>query len=312
MPTPAARSGLIRWVRRIVITASVLFLLVLAGGGLSYLRWGWHRLTPLDTPHNTAISGEFLPYQDHGLVFDGRSPLVLRIDHSGSGGSLLFFGSLHTGDPDDPQIERITEAWDSFGPTLGLCESRLGLYIGGPRAGIRQFGEPSLVYSLARRDGVEVGTLEPSWEDEIEAVLQSQDKQDAAAFYFLRVFLGETRGASPARAENLAKHLLAKRTKRPGLEGSFGSIDEFDTWWNQRHAGLGPWRTLNEETLWPRDKPTNPLGAVASASNRARDTHIAMLIVDRVRSGERVFAVCGASHAATLKPVLEQSLTPMP
>lgn len=174
------------------------------------------------------------------------------------------------------------------------------------------FGEAGPPYSPGRRDNVPVGTLEPSWDDEITAVLENHNQRDAAAFYFLRVFLGEARGAEPERVERLTRQLLRKRANRPGLGGSFASLEEFDDWWGQTHAAaLGPWHTLPDERLWSRDTPNNAMGAVALSSNRPRDTHLAKLLIDRVRTGDRVFAVCSRSHVASLQPVFDQALRPI-
>jgi hypothetical protein len=43
-------------------------------------------------------------------------------------------------------------------------------------------------------------------------------------------------------------------------------------------------------------------------ANRARDEHFARVVIDLVRKGERVFAVCGSSHAVKLEPALREAL----
>jgi hypothetical protein len=46
----------------------------------------------------------------------------------------------------------------------------------------------------------------------------------------------------------------------------------------------------------------------AMDANQARDEHFAHVVVDLVRQGERVFAVCSSSHAVKLEPAFRATL----
>ncbi|MCB1185106.1 hypothetical protein KDM41_16900 [bacterium] len=291
-------------VKRFVLAALGLWLLAALGLGAAWLHSGWRRLDTLPTP-DLALAAPFRPYAEHGQVPGAWDrPYILRLDDPASGGALYFFGSGHTGDPADPQIAMIKDAWRAFDPTLALIESRLGLYIGGLDAGVRMFGEGGAVYALARDDDVPAFSLEPDWADEIAAVRATCSREEVAAFYTMRMVVGERGGRTGDALEDLARAALAKRGGLPGLEGTFADLAEFDAWWGENLApAVGDWRDLPAEAMWPKAEGTR-LNLIAHASNRARDHHLTRLVIDRVRHGERVFVVCGASHALTIEPAL--------
>lgn len=302
------RSRFKRLAVRILLVVVGLWLLAAAGLGLAYLRYGWHRLKPMATPE-TPLAAAFRPYAEHGEILgEAGWPYVLRVGGA-RGGAVLFFGSGHTRNPHDPQIDRIIELWDAFHPTIALCESRLGLYVGGLRRGVSMFGEVGAPYALARRDDVPVYTLEPSWEDEIGAMLQRFPPQEVAALYTLRIFMSERGDRSGAELDALAAGLLKKRTSLPGLEGTFPDLAAFDAWWDATlREDVGDWRTLPERAMWPGVKDETLLTRLANASNHVRDEHITRLLIDLAGKGERVFVVCGGSHALTIEPALRAGL----
>ena len=304
----------LRAARRIALRSlAVLFglwILAAVALGVAYLTHGWKRLDTLPTPDRSEPLSAFRPYAEHAAALgDGGFPYVLRLDPVPGGGAVLFFGARHTKDPDDPQIARIEELWDDFHPTVALCESRLGLYIGGLRGGVAMFGEVGAPYALARRDEVPVHSLEPDWETEIAVVRERFSLQEVAAFYFLRRFQSERGDRRGAEADGVGQSVFADRMAQPGLEGAFASIEEFDRWWADTLADeLGDWRSLPERAMWPTDEGEALLNRLALASNRARDEHLTRLLVDLARRGERVFVVCGGSHALTIEPPLRAAL----
>lgn len=66
-----------------VISAGVL-LMFLVGGVMSW-RLGWNRLETSPTPPNIVLEAELCPYAEHGEVFEGDQPLVLRYQDEASG-----------------------------------------------------------------------------------------------------------------------------------------------------------------------------------------------------------------------------------
>ena len=64
------------------------------------------------------------------------------------------------------------------------------------------------------------------------------------------------------------------------------------------------------EAMWPGIEGETLRMRLANASSRARDEHMARLIIDLVQRGERVFLVCGASHALAIEPALRAAPGP--
>lgn len=283
--------------------AAVLACLVLGGGALAYSCRTTH-VGSVTTHGGEPILPLLGSAEHHDRVLSGRhAPYVLRIDDP-SGGSLLYFGARHTKDFDDPQIEAISSAWDSFSPTLALLEGRLGYGLGGARFAVQQFGEPGLVYALARRDDVEVYSIEPDALDQARALADATDREAAAAMLTMRfVWSNSPRPYSDAVLEaGLSKRAIGV------LDGVFADAEAFDRFWRARWLGeLGDWRELSDERMIPRRGRTE-LEQVWAIDTELRDEHMTRVLVEKVRAGERVFAVIGRSHVPVQEPALRALL----
>lgn len=226
------------------------------------------------------------PEHDAALARTGN-PYVLETV-TADGGALLYYGARHSRDGDDPQVADIIERWDAFGPTVALCEGRQSRHVYGflvePFAGLP---ENTLVHKLARRDGVPLVSLEPAYADEVAVLLDRYTPDQVALYFFLRVY-GSEAGGDPD--EDLARDLLAKRTDVEGLRGSLASLEEVDALWAEEFPDEPDWRLLSTE---PRD---SWLEDVSGASRLVRGEHMARVLLDLVRAGERVFAVVGSGH----------------
>ena len=201
-------------------------------------------------------------------------------------GALLYYGASHTSDPGDPQVEDITTRWEAFKPTVALYEGRRRNFVYGaliePFAGLP---EPALVHKLARRDDVTLYSLEPDYADEVGRLIEEFSAERVALYFFLRVYSSEAGGVSN---ETLATDLLAKRTDVDGLRASINSLDELDRVWQRDFPDAEDWRTIRGEPGY--------LAEVSHASRRVRGEHMARILIDLVRNGERVFAVVGSGH----------------
>jgi hypothetical protein len=76
-----------------------------------------------------------------------------------------------------------------------------------------------------------------------------------------------------------------------------------DMIWARDFAGLPDWRETSDAHGLP-----GYLDELSARSNALRDEHLAAVIVDLVRRGERVFAVAGSSHAVKLDAALRAAL----
>lgn len=233
-------------------------------------------------------------------------PYVLELE--GQTGALVYYGSWHTNNPDDPQIADMAARWNSFEPTVALTENRGGFVPGGKRRAVKMLGEFGQLIEMGKRDNLTILSLETTWEDEIAMVTSRFSPAEATLFYTLRVYLSERGDETDLTRQNkLAAHLLKKRGSRPGLEGSLNSLDELDALWKASFDSDTDWRSLPPEAIWPGDKPTR-LQAISRFVNEIRDRHMAAVILDFLRKGERVFAVAGGSHVVKQEPVLRAGM----
>jgi hypothetical protein len=96
----------------------------------------------------------------------------------------------------------------------------------------------------------------------------------------------------------------------PRLNGShLGDTrhDLYDAAVDELLDGRGSLTALADPLARPAGLP-GYLHEVWTTSNAARDEHFARVIIDLVRKNERVFAVCGSSHAVKLEPALRAAL----
>lgn len=253
----------------------------------------------LALPHRLRNSAE----HDAARSRNGGNPYILDIE-TADAGTLLYYGASHTSDPDDPQVADITAHWKAFKPTVALYEGRSRGHVYGaliePFAGLP---EPALVHKLARRDDVPLISLEPTYASEVAELLRSFSAEQIALYFFLRVYASEAGGEAD---ESLARDLLGKRTEVDGLRGSLSTLEEVDRVWQRDFPAEGDWRVLQHE---PRE---GYMAEISDASRRIRGEHMARILIDLVRRGERVFAVVGSGHVIRQEWILREAFDQEP
>ena len=266
---------------------------------------------PAYSPTASLPEVPFRTAEEHDEVMqDCTWPYVLEL--TGSPGALLYYGSRHTSNPDDPQIEDMRKRWEAFRPTVAVTENRGGFHLGGLARTVKSLGEFGVAIHAAKSADLPIWTLEPTWDDEVAEVTAVYSPAEATLFYTLRVFLAE-RGddRSPSEVDKLARHLLKKRGSRPGLAGSLPTLDAMDALWRSSFDDPRDWRELPPPAIWPGKEPTH-LQAISRHVNQVRDRHAARILIELVRRGERVFAVAGGSHVVKQEPVLFAALAEGP
>jgi len=223
-------------------------------------------------------------------------PYVLELAQGN--GALLYYGAHHDDDPASAQQLDIRGRWAAFRPTVALCEGRARGYLLGP-VFARLAGRPesALVHELARQHGVPLWSLEPEYADEVALLATRFRPAELALFYTLRVYWSESEGESD---EALAEGLRAKRTDVEGLRGALPDLAAMDATW-QAIQPNGDWRA------WTGEMP-GVLREIDDASRAARGEHMARVLLELVRRGERVFAVVGSGHVIRQEWALRAAL----
>lgn len=247
-------------------------------------------------------SAPIMSYAEYAALTHGE-PYVLNLQSRA--GSLLYFGSRHTTDPANAQIDSIVTLWHAFKPTVALAESRKARR-GSMHAGVKTFGESAVPVSLAREADIPVYTYEPPLESEIAALLPSWSKERLLLFYILRSY---TARAVLRRSDGQARELIRERGEWPGLEGAIPSLSAMDSIWRVQFPDGLAWRELPWQATWPTGSESW-LNEVSADVNRVRDQYMVAVIADLVGRGERVFAVVGSSHVVMQEPALRGLIVP--
>ncbi len=269
--------------------------------------WGWNNIwrSPAFHPADVSdveLSAHILTLDEYSEVIDEHArPYVYEVE--GDKGAVLMYGAEHTRDPQDPQIPDIEREWNEFGPTVALVEGRLDFLMEGFMDPVEELGEGGWVNKLARDNGIPVYSWELPREQEVAMMLEDFPKERVALFYILRPYVGNLRFGKPDDPDAFLEEYIRERTKIPGLEGTFTSVEDIDRVWQRDFAGLPDWRDTSDQYGWP-----GYLQDLAYGANTVRDEHLTKLIIYLVKNGERVFVVAGSAHAVSLDDALHIEL----
>ena len=235
-----------------------------------------------------------------------RWPYVIEAD-SGAG-SVLVIGLRHTNDAADPQIAELRQRFAAFAPTQVLVEGRLGWHFGGAASLLDRFGESGEAVALAAAAGVPCASMEPDAAAEVADAVDAFGAAETLAFYTLRVFVHERdQGVLGEDLDAEAAALLRKRGARTGLGEALPDLAALDRFWAAEGVGGVDWRALPAQALW-RNAGDAWTHRIAERINAYRDRSFVAALVQAVRAGARVLAVCGSSPAILFEPALRAAL----
>lgn len=225
-------------------------------------------------------------------------PYILKL--SAGRGRLLYFGSKHTYDPNDPEIAQMEKNWLKLRPDVAFFEGADPENIPAAvktREEITRGGEPSLVLFLATRDRVPVKTLEPSRGDEIALLLRKYSPEEVKVFYVLRQIPEFKSGQHNETIEVYTRNVLGWLSLRPELKGIPGTIAELQASSSRLFPQLTDWRDVPQTWFDPAVSPSvTYLNDISRQLSEFRDLHMVTLLAEQVAQGKRVFAAVGASH----------------
>ncbi len=276
-----------KWLLGIILTAAIASLAIY---GLT------ERLPSVDADDiNLADHPSFRSWEEHDEIYR-RGEFPYAIELADTDGAILYIGVRHSTDPEDNQWNALRLAWQEFAPTVALNEGR-SRYFRWPNAALGGISDPKLTYMLARQDGIPTYSLEPTYQVEVDALLQSWPAELIASYLALRVITSEP-GGDARRAESIATGLIAKRTNVDGLRGVLTGVEDLDAVWAEHVSTDRDWRTLTNVDSIPL------LRQIGDDSREVRGRHMVRSLVSLARRGERVVAVVGASHVIRHEPTL--------
>lgn len=231
-----------------------------------------------------------VPFRDYGVYANHPGPFIVE------GDNYVIIGAPHTRDPRDPGLRLIHQKWNSLKPTVALVESRLGFLIPYFMDPVKNLGEGGLVKKLANKAGIPIYTWDLRKEELAIALQDSFSKEQIALSQILNPYFSNLRFGKPASPENFIQPFL-ERAAYLGQEAGFRNAADVDLAW-KKYFPQGPdWREVSDEKELP-----GYLSAVMARSNDLRNLHLVRVVKELRSKKERVFLLCGSSHAFCIAP----------
>jgi hypothetical protein len=216
-------------------------------------------------------------------------PFVIRRD------GLLLFGGAHTRNPQDSQLALIKKYWADTKPTVALVEGRLGFLMPGIMDPVKTLGEGGLVAALAKSDGIPLYNWDLPKETLAKGLAKQFTPAQIALSQVLTPWFGQQRFGRPSDEAAFLQPFF-KRAANVGMQDSLKTVADVDRYWQQFFPGTN-WRTVSDENQLP-----GFLHDMMCATNDLRNQQLVAVIRDLQAKGERVFVICGSSHAYCVAP----------
>ena len=231
-----------------------------------------------------------VPFSQYGSIMDHPRPMILENKN------FVIFGASHTRDPKDPQIDEIEFKWKQLKPTVALVEGRLDFLLPGFMDPVKNLGEGGKVKALAHKAGIPIYNWDLSKEELAEKLKVNFSGEQIALAQILSPYFGAVRFSKPASPEKYIEEYL-HRAEYVGLREKFRTPADVDREWKVIFPAGPDWRVLSDTAHLP-----GYLENYLAAINDLRNQQLVCAIRQLVSKGERVFVVCGSSHAACVKP----------
>ena len=203
----------------------------------------------------------------------------------------LIFGATHTKNSKDPQMVQMENYWTEFKPTIALVEGRLGFLLPPFMDPVKELGEGGMLKALAHRDGVKIMNWDLSKKALADSLQHYFTAEQIALQQILSPYFSNLRFGKPASPDAFIKKYL-KRASHVGLQNSIETVTDLDRLWKKYFPAGPDWRNTSDEYTLP-----GYLANMMAASNDIRNRQLVTAVKELTKKGERVFVVCGSSHA---------------
>ncbi len=234
-----------------------------------------------------------IPFSKYATIIDHPRPMIIKNE------KYIVFGSTHTRDPKHPEIKQIETEWKNFQPTVALVEGRLGFLLPGFMDPVKNLGEGGKLKSLAKSWNVKLYNWDLSKKELATQLQKKFTAEQIALAQVLNPYFSSLRFGKPTNTEEFINEFLP-RAAFVGKQSHFKSLTDVDRIWI-KHFPNGPdWRTVSDEGPLP-----GFLSDMMFVTNDLRNQQLFCAINNLVKKGERVFVLCGSSHAACVEPALK-------
>jgi hypothetical protein len=276
-------------VRKSIKAIIWIFALLIISAGLVYI-FAWK--SPKYFIASNCTASYIVPFSKYDSISNHPRPFIIEIPN------VVVFGATHTRDPKDPQIAEIESKWKQLKPTIALVEGRLDFLLPGIMDPVKNLGEGGKVKALAGKSGIPVYNWDLSKEELANRLKQKFTPQQIAIAQILSPYFSKMRFGKPSSPEKSIEEFLS-RAKYVGMENNFRSAADVDREWKKFFPAGPDWRNVSDETTLP-----GYLNDYLAAINDMRNQQLVCAIQQLKSKGEKVFVICGSSHAACIQPAI--------
>lgn len=237
------------------------------------------------------------------IISTHRRPYIYTLA-SKNGARVSIVGVDHRNDATHPQFDSIRQAWKQLQPDVALIEGRLGFLFTWFQDPIQSYGESGLTSYLAKTEGKELYTWEPSRDDEVLILKEKFGLEEIAMFYTLRPYFSLSSRGTVQNPEEKIQEYIDSRTDYQHIRGVLRSYKDLDAVWKKYYPNID-WRTYSNKRGY---MPQGLMHKLWNASNIARDEHLIQSVLDLMNNNKNVFVTVGVSHAPRIEETLKTAL----
>ncbi len=186
-------------------------------------------------------------------------------------------------------------AFNEFNPTVVLVEGRLGFLIPHFMNPVEKFGEMGKAAELAKINSLPLYSWDAPKSEQLNALRGKFEPEQLALKEVLNPYFSNLRFGKPKSPEKYVEQYLF-RAEWLGVQDKINSIEDIDSIWQRDFSNEKDWRDISDQWGLP-----DYLAEIADYSNFIRNQHLVCVINLLLNQGERVFAICGSSHAVCIK-----------
>lgn len=278
-----------------VLKATLYIFIILVALMAVVYTWAWKSPSYYTITGTYSAKDSVIPFKDYHLVNDHARPFVVE------GKNYVIFGASHTRDPQDPEIKQVEEKWNKLQPTVALIEGRLDFFLPGVMNPVEKLGEGGKVKQLASKNNIPIYNWDLSKEVLARQLQPTFTAEQIALAQILNPYFGQLRFGKPESPENYISEYF-KRAAYVGQEKNFQTVADIDRAWKKYFPSAKDWRETSDEYELP-----GYLSAMLTYTNDLRNRQLVAAVKELLAKNEKVFVICGSSHAVCVEPAFRST-----
>lgn len=254
------------------------------------------------------MSQDIMSFEQYQKI-DHEEPYIYQID--ANNGKLLYFGSRHSFDFDDPQMDTLMHRFIQFAPDIVITEAFPDKfdYSLTKHEAIKTSGEFGLTWKLADEQGLPIHSIEPTRDKEVEYLTHQGWSDTQLMLYFTLKQVSQSQNQQQSLDFSaLVPKYLASLKERFDLNGPV-TLEDFEKAVQRLLPDVKDWQSISQHYFYPGPQdPAFFTNRISTDSNIFRDNYHVEVITEAVQKGQKVFVIVGSAHAVMQEPALRSIL----